>query len=128
MCLYTGAAFLGPADVVLDLAGRRLLFAPGLTGAERATLARRVLAAAGQEQPEDQSAGVTCICGFELDVTLADLAPAAFLNGIRQRGVVRLTLAGHAVAVDMEPAREWDGPAAWAAVKSLVTGDDGSAP
>ena len=69
MCFSTGEAFLGPADAVLDLTARRLLFATGLTGAERVILARRVFAAAGQEQPADTTDSVVCICGFELDVS-----------------------------------------------------------
>lgn len=69
MCLSARVAFLGPADAVLDLTGRRLLFAPGLTSAERVTLARRVLAAAGQEQPPDEPGEVVCVCGFGLDVS-----------------------------------------------------------
>lgn len=92
MCLSTGAAFLGPADAVLDLAGRRLLFSPGLTDTERVLLARRVLAAAGQEQPSGPSSEVVCICGFDLDLSMPGLA--------HQGKVVRLALAGRDAAAD----------------------------
>lgn len=128
MCLSTGEAFLGPADAALDVTGRRLLFATGLTDDERVLLARRVLHAAGQEQPSGSSPDVVCICGFGLDVSLAGQAPPAFLSAVRRGGTVRLTLAGRAVAVDMDPAaryREGDEADAWAAIRNLVTGDSG---
>lgn len=123
MCLQTGVAFLGPADAVLDLAGRRLLFAPGLSAAKRLLLARRLLAAAGQEQEDEEA---VCVCGFGIDVSPSGLAPPAFTLAMRRGGTVRLSLAGREVVVDMKPAawyRAGDEGPAWDAVRSLVAGE-----
>lgn len=123
MCLQTITASLGPADAVLDLASRRLLFAPGLDSGQRLLLARRLLAAAGQEQDDD---GAVCVCGFSIDVSPGGVAPPAFTRAMLRGGAVRLAVAGREVAVDMAPAavyRPGDEGPAWQEVRGIVTGD-----
>lgn len=70
MCLEVGTVDLGDlAHVALDADGYRLWFTPGLSSAQRRYLAREVLAAAGQEQPDCGRGTVVCQCGFLLDVS-----------------------------------------------------------
>jgi hypothetical protein len=67
MCLTVVTAGLGPAHVALSVRHRTLALSPVLTPAQRVLLARRVLAQAGQDQPED-AAEVACVCGQPLSV------------------------------------------------------------
>lgn len=125
MCLQTGEAHLGPADAVLDLAGRRLLFAPGLAPGERLLLARRLLAAAGMEQ---DGYGATCICGCGIDVTSPAVAPPEFTRVMRHGGAARVRITGpRDVVVSMEGGASYragdEGPA-WQELRKLIAEDE----
>ena len=117
MCLRTDEAFLGPAQGLLDLSTRRMIFAPGLTVEQRTFLARHILTAAGQEQPE-QACDVVCICGFALDVSPP---PAAFLHAQLCGGTVPLKVLDREVVVIVEPTADYG--EAWSCVGRLVSGE-----
>jgi hypothetical protein len=70
VCLTVLAGDLGPADIGLDIPLSVMVLSRHLALRERVILARRVLAAAGMEQPGNLSADVICLCGLLLDLTL----------------------------------------------------------